>query len=68
MKRTIFYLVAGAVTVVILGGCQKISEPWDNSGYFEQYRDRPVTAQKQLRDRVAHTQNEYERPSHQSGL
>lgn len=68
MKRAIVYLLAGTAAVAILGGCQKVSEPWDNSGYFEQHRERSATAQKQLRDRIAHTQNEYERPSHQTGL
>ncbi len=66
MKRAINYLLVGATAVAILGGCQKVSEPWDNSGYFEQYRERSATIQKQLRDRVAPTQNEYERPSHQT--
>lgn len=66
MKRSIIFLFAGAVAASILAGCERVNEPWDSTGYFEQHRERTAEQSKALRDRTAHTQNEYERPSHQT--
>lgn len=53
-----------AATVVVLGGCTPGGEPWDNTGYFEQERSRSAEQQKQLRDRVMHSQIDAQRPAH----
>lgn len=45
-----------AIAVVIVAGCAKTGESWDNAGYFKQERVRSEELQKQLQERVMHTQ------------
>ena len=58
------FLVAPAV--VFMTGCTNVGESLENADYFEQARDRSEALQKQLRERVMHTQIDPERPAHQT--
>jgi len=58
------FLVATAV--VFMTGCTNVGESVENAGYFEQARARSEGLQKQLRERVMHTQIDQERPAHQT--
>lgn len=64
MHRVLILAAILAGTVVVLGGCTPIGEPWDNTGYFEQERSRSAEQQKQLRDRMMHSQIDAKRPAH----
>jgi hypothetical protein len=43
----LFLLAAGG-----LAGCSRISEPWDQTGFFKQDRERSPALAKELRQRV----------------
>jgi len=58
------FLVATAV--VFMTGCTNVGGSVENAGYFEQARVRSEGLQKQLRERVMHTQIDPERPAHQT--
>ncbi len=52
--RAIFYpvvLILGAALVV---GCQKVNEPWDTTGYFDEHRTRTAEQQAILKHRLAY--------------
>jgi len=55
-----------AIAVVFMAGCTNVGESLENAGYFKQARDRSEALQKQLRERVMHTQIDQERPGHQT--
>lgn len=64
MRKRMISAAIVAGTLVALGGCTPVGEPWDNTGYFEQERSRSAEQQKQLRDRVMHSRIDAERPAH----
>jgi hypothetical protein len=41
--------------VTVISGCQKVGEPWDSSGYFEEHRTRTAEQQAILKNRMANT-------------
>jgi hypothetical protein len=51
---------------MVLAGCERVGEPWDNTGYFKDKRVRAAAVQKNLRDRVMHSQNDFEFTTHQT--
>jgi len=53
MTRVVSLLVL-VLGLTFAAGCQRINEPWDNTGYFKQYRTRSEAQQDALRDRLAH--------------
>jgi len=42
--------------LVIVGGCAKVSEPWDKTGYFKEERARSAEQQQALRHRLAYAE------------
>jgi len=54
-SRTICYPVALILGTALLSGCQKVDEPWDTSGYFDEHRTRTVEQQAILKNRLAYT-------------
>jgi hypothetical protein len=50
-----------ATVVMFMVGCTNVGESVEKAGYFKQARDRSEELQKQLRDRVMHTQIDQER-------
>ena len=52
-RRQIFALAILLFSVGFFSGCQKVSEPWDTTGYFEAERSRTPEQQKALRHRLA---------------
>jgi hypothetical protein len=55
-----------ATAVVFMAGCTNVGESLENAEYFKQARARSEELQKQLRERVMHTQIDQERPAHQT--
>ncbi len=53
VAATIF--LAGAITLG-LTGCERVKEPWDDTGYFRGDRVRTATQHKKLQERIMHTQ------------
>lgn len=58
-------LVAGAFSIGI-SACNKDGDPWDRTNYFEKHRAQQPGQEKRLRDRLRHTQSEFQWPSHQT--
>lgn len=57
MQRLLINVLLVGGLILGLVGCEKIGEPWDNTGYFEEERTiRSAEQEKHLRDRVMHTQ------------
>jgi hypothetical protein len=52
-SRQIFGLAILLLSLGLLSGCQKVSEPWDTTGYFEAERSRTPEQQKALQHRLA---------------
>lgn len=53
--KKIVHAVVLTLGVAVVGGCQKVGEPWDTSGYFEKHRTRTVEQQATLKNRLAYT-------------
>ncbi len=66
MRRSMVYPLGAFVSILIVAGCERVGAPWDSSGYFKEERVRTAAAQKDLRDRLMHTQNETEIALHQT--
>lgn len=66
MRRSATYLLLAIAGTMVLAGCERVGEPWDNTGYFEEKRVRTTVVQKNLRDRVMHSQNDFEFTTHQT--
>jgi len=65
MRAISWLVVLGLVSsIAVLSACQPVSEPWDNRDYFAQERHRDTEQQLALRNRLAHTQGEYESGAH----
>ena len=65
MPRLILFVFLAIGTTLAATGCTPTNEPWDPTGYFESHRTQPPGQHKRLRDRLFHTQGEFERPAHQ---
>lgn len=55
-----------ALAVVFMAGCTNVGQSVENAGYFKQARVRSDELQKQLRERVMHTQIDQEITAHQT--
>ena len=66
MRRFILFTFLVIGTALFMGGCSPMNEPWDDTGYFKSHRSQPPGHQKRLRDRLFHTQGDFERPAHQT--
>lgn len=65
MRALSWIVISGLVaSVAVLSACQPVSEPWDGRDYFAQERERSSEQQLALRNRLAHTQGEYESGAH----
>ena len=65
MPRFILFVLLVIRTALAVTGCTPANEPWDPTGYFESHRTQPPEWDKRLRDRLFHTQGDFERPAHQ---
>lgn len=66
MRRSTTCLLLVFAGILVLSGCQWVGEPWDNAGYFKDKRVRTTAVQKNLRDRVMHSQSDFEFTAHQT--
>ncbi len=57
-RKTIFVMLLAAMTAMAAGGCTRVSEPWDNTGYFKKERTRAADQQKELRERALEGQTD----------
>jgi len=60
-------ILLAVLGVSVLSGCERVGEPWDNTGYFAKERTRTAAQQRALQLRLNHTQNEYEQGAHTTG-
>lgn len=54
-RRTLSLMVV-VLGFILVSGCAKVSEPWDNTGYFKEERARSEEQQQALQHRVAYLQ------------
>lgn len=54
MRTKLAGVFFAAVTAMILGGCSRVQEPWDSTGYFKEERARSAAQEKALRERALH--------------
>ena len=47
-------LTALVLGLVLVSGCAKVNEPWDNTGYFKDERARSAAQQQALQHRLAY--------------
>lgn len=52
--RLVFKTAMLTLGFVFMGGCAKLSEPWDNTGYFKEERTRSAAQQQALQHRLAY--------------
>lgn len=68
MRRMILYFVLALAATWVLSGCERISEPWDEAGYFAKERVRSAEQHRRLRQRLIHTQSEMGPGMHHSAF
>lgn len=66
MRDSVIGLLLIFAGAVIVAGCERVGEPWDNAGNFKDKPARTIVAQKNLRDRLMHSQNDFEFTTHQT--
>ena len=66
MRKSIVYPLLEFGGVLVSTGCERVGEPWDSTGYFQDERGRTVAVQKNLRDRGMHSQGDSEIAMHQT--
>ncbi len=60
-NRLIISLLMVPLALVLLTGCQKVTEPWDSADYFKEERTRTPEQQKALQHRLASIQETREK-------
>ena len=56
MFGRLIILSLAVVGVVLASGCNPVSEPWDQTEYFKNFRSHPPMMKKELRDRLMYTE------------